>query len=324
MRAIVCNGYGHPENLQIEEQPEPVLAANQVRVAVKAAGVNYVDGLLVEGTYQIKVPVPFVPGSDIAGEVLEVGADVAGFACGDRVFASPGIGGYADQLLAAPEQLSRIPDSMSDAVAATFLQANCTAYYGLATCGGLKAGETVLVLGAAGGTGMAAIHIAKALGARVVAAASSDEKLAACKAAGADEFINYQHDDLKVQAKALSGGQGVDLVFDPVGGDLAEQALRACAPGARYLVIGFVAGIPQLPFNLPLLKRCSVVGVNWGAASMAEADLDQMVKSAILALFEGGALRTPPIKEYSLEQTGQAIADLHARKIAGRAVVMVC
>lgn len=324
MRSIVCTQLGGPELLEIQTGDEPALPANQVRVAVKAAGVNFVDGLLIAGSYQIKLPPPFVPGGDIAGEVTEVGAEVSGFAPGDRVLASPGIGGFSEQLLFNPEQLTAIPDAMSDAEASVFSQSNGTAYLALVTLGKLQAGESVLVLGASGGTGLAAIHVAKALGARVIAAASSEEKLQVCREAGADETINYQSEDLKVRAKELCAGAGVDLVFDPVGGDYSEPALRACAPGGRFLIIGFAAGsIPKLPFNLLLLKRCSAIGVNWGATLDAEPDTAAGVNAALLSLYNQGLLKAPKITEYSLEQTGQAIADLQQRKLAGRAVIIM-
>lgn len=323
MKAIVCHEYGTPDQLKFDDVPSPHLGPNQVRVKVKNVGINYVDGLLVSGSYQIKVPPPFTPGSDLSGEIIELGAEVDQWQLGDRVLADLGIGALCEEVVVAPGQLTAIPEGMSDALGAVFLQANSTAYYALHHCGQLKLGETLLVLGAAGGTGMAAIHLAKAQGARVIAAASTPEKLAACKAAGADETINYNEESLKDRAKALSDG-GVDMVFDPVGGEFAEPALRACAPGGRYLVIGFVGGpIPNIPLNLPLLKRCSIVGVNWGASFMADPSLIPQVHGALLELFEAGKLPAPPLSEFSFQEAGQAIAALHSRQVTGRAVVRV-
>lgn len=323
MRAITCTEYGPPSALQLIEQAEPVMGPGQVKVAVKAAGVNFVDSLLVAGTYQIKIPPPFVPGGDIAGEIIEVGAEVTEFSPGDRVLASPGIGGFAEHIVLLPEQLSKTPDNMSDDTAATFIQANATAYFALVNCGALQPGETVLVLGAAGGTGMACVHLAKALGANVIAAASSEDKLAACRAAGADATINYATEDLKVRAKELSNG-GVNLVFDPVGGDFSEQALRACAPSARFLVIGFAAGdIPRIPLNLPLLKKCQIVGVDWGGTVNIRPSLYPEVCDAIMSLYAQGKLPDVPCTRYPLANTSQALEDLQARRLAGKAVIAV-
>ena len=220
MKAIVCEHYGSPDRLQVRDLPEPVLEAHQIRVSVKAAGVNFIDSVFTAGGHQRNFPTPFIPGGDIAGEIVELGRYVTGFNIGDRVLAAPGIGGFADSILLSPLQLTLIPDGMGDLAAATFLQVNATSWFALVHRGALKANETVLILGAAGGTGIAAIHIAKALGARVIAAASSDDKLQACLAAGADETINYSTSDLKTEAKALTEGKGVDVVFDPVGGEL--------------------------------------------------------------------------------------------------------
>lgn len=322
MHHIVCTEYGGPEKLQLQEVPEKPLDAGQVRVAIKAAGVNFVDSLLVAGTYQIKIPTPFTPGGDIAGTIIEQAADVAGFSVGDRVLASPGIGGFSQQIILGAEQLMKIPDAMSDNAAATFVQANATAFFALVNRGQLQRGETVLVLGAAGGTGMAAIQVAKALGATVIAAASSDEKLAACLKAGADFGINYLTEDLKAQAKTLSNGKGVDLVFDPVGGDFSEPALRACAPGARFLVVGFAAGeIPRVPLNLVLLKKCQLVGVDWGGSVMLDPGLYSRVCEEIMALYLQQKLQDPPFQEYPLAQTGQALSDLQERRVVGKAVI---
>ena len=324
MRAIVCEQYGSPELLTLKELPAPPLQPEQVRVKVKTAGVNFVDSLFVAGTYQIKIPTPFTPGGDIAGEVIEVGEAVADWSVGDRVLASPGIGGFAEQVVLQADQLMAIPDVMSHEAASTFMQANATAYFGLVNRGHLQAGETLLVLGAAGGTGMAAIHIAKALGATVIAAASSEAKLDACRAAGADHCINYLEEDLKVQAKQLSGGSGVDMVFDPIGGDYSELALRACAPDARFLVVGFAAGdIPRIPLNLVLLKKCQIVGVDWGGSVMLRPALFDEVAKQIIALYLSGKLPDPPFQHFALAETPEALATMQRRQLVGRAVIRV-
>ncbi len=322
MRAIVCEQYGAPDQLQLKDLPEPELEAHQVRISVKAAGVNFVDSVFIAGGHQRNFPTPFIPGGDIAGEIVEVGHYVSGFKPGDRVMAAPGIGGFAESIVLSPQELTAIPEGMSDAAAATFLQVHATSWYALVDRGALQANETVLILGAAGGTGIAAIHIAKALGARVIAAASSNDKLAACLAAGADETINYSTSDLKSEAKALTNGSGVDLVFDPVGGDLSEPALRACGTNARFLVVGFAAGtIPRIPLNLPLVKRCQIVGVDWGGSAMSDASLYHRVREEVLALYTQGKLPDPPFHHYPLAQTGQALLDLQQRRTTGKAVI---
>ena len=324
MRAIVCSEYGPPSALVLSELPDPQPGPGQVLVRIHAAGVNFVDALLIGGSYQIRIPPPFVPGGDCAGTVIATGAGVTDFAAGDRVLVSPGIGAYAELITLAPVQLARMPANMDFAGAAVFLQANATAYFALVNRGGLKAAETLLVLGAAGGTGAAAIQVGKALGARVIAAASSAAKLEACRALGADVLIDYASQDLRAELKAATGGRGVDLVFDPVGGALAEPALRSCAENGRYLVIGFASGeIPKLPFNLPLLKSCQVVGVDWGGFARRHPEAGRAVTDAVLALYAQGRLSDPPLAHYPLERTAEAIADLAARRIAGKCVIDV-
>jgi len=323
MRAIVCTKYGSPELLELQEVPEPELGDTQLRIAVNTVGINFVEGLMVQGTYQIKVPTPFIPCSDLSGVITEVGKAVDGFQVGQRVLASGYVGALCEQVVLDPSAVIHKPENMSDAQGSVFLQSNATAYFALVNCGKLKAGETVLVLGAAGATGLSTIHIAKALGARVIAAASSEEKLQACREAGADETINYATEDLKVRSKELTE-RGVDLVFDPVGGDLAEQALRACAPGARFLVIGFASGtIPKIPLNLPLLKRCDIVGVNWGGTFMKDPTLNPKLYAALIDLFQQGKLTCPEITEFPLEASSKAFASVFDRNAIGRPVIRV-
>ncbi len=324
MRAIICTEYGPPEKLRCGAMPDPVCAAGQVLVRVHAAGVNFVDSLLISGQYQIRIPPPFVPGGDCAGTVLATGAGVSEFAIGDRVLASPGIGAFAEQVALPAAQARRMPGNMDFAGGAVFLQPSTTAYFALHDRAAMRAGETLLVLGAAGGTGAAAIQVGKALGAHVIAAASSAEKLAAASALGADVLIDYAREDLRAALKTATGGRGVDLVFDPVGGELAETALRSCAENARYLVIGFASGdIPRVPLNLPLLKSCQIVGVDWGGFSMRHPPQARALVDATLKLYADGLLQDPPLVRYPLQATAQAIADLAARRIAGRCVIEI-
>lgn len=324
MRAILCTEYGSPDQLQLGELPDPQCGAGQVLLEVHAAGVNFVDSLLISGQYQIRIPPPFVPGGDCAGIVLAVGDGVQGVAAGDRVLASPGIGAFAERLALPAAQVRHMPEKMSFAAGAVFLQPNATAWFALRERGALRSGETLLVLGAGGGTGAAAVQLGKAFGAHVIAAASSSEKLAAATALGADELINYADEDLRAALKRVTDGRGVDLVFDPVGGALAEPALRSCAEGARYLVIGFASGeIPRVPLNLPLLKSCQIVGVDWGGSAMRHPQRAQQLIDEVLGLYAEGHLQDPSLVRYPLAGTGRAIADLATRRITGRCVIEI-
>jgi NADPH2:quinone reductase len=263
MRTLRCHEWGPPEALRLDEVPTPEVGAGQVRVAVHACGLNFPDTLIVRGRYQFKPPFPFAPGGEVAGVVEAVGDGVDRFAPGDRVFGLTGWGGFAEEILLGQDVLTAVPDGMDLDVAAAFTMAYGTTLYALMDRARLARGETLLVLGAAGGVGLAAVEIGKALGARVIAAASTEEKLAVCKEHGADELVRYGGVDLKQAVKGLGGA---DVVYDPVGGPYAEPALRTMNWDGRYLVIGFAAGeIPAIPLNLVLLKGCSVVGVFWGA-----------------------------------------------------------
>lgn len=323
MKAIVCTEYGHPDALQLKDLPPPPLGKNQVRVKVNTVGVNYVESLMIRGAYQIKQPTPFIPCTDLAGEVTEVGTATRGVDIGQRVLVGDCRGALCEEVVVDPAQIIPMPDKMSDGHGAVFIQSNATAYFALVNCGQVRAGETVLILGAAGATGMAAIYIAKALGARVIAAASTDAKLHACRVAGADEVINYSADDLKAAAKQLTA-RGVNLVFDPVGGDLSETALRACAPGARYLVVGFASGtIAKIPLNLTLLKRCAIVGVNWGASFMEDPDINPKIYRALVELYQTGKLPCPPITEFPLSASAEAFERAFSRTNDSRLVIRV-
>jgi NADPH2:quinone reductase len=258
MRAVICKEYGPPESLVIEDLESLTPGPGQVVVAVKACGVNFPDTLIIEGKYQFKPALPFSPGGEVAGIVQALGEGVERVALGDRVIAFTGWGGFAEEVLVEAKALIPIPEPMDFATASAFVMVYGTSHYALKDRAKLQPGETLLVLGAAGGVGLAAVELGKAMGARVIAAASSDEKLAVCRKQGADEGINYAREDLKERMKTLTAGKGVDVVFDPVGGSYSETALRGLAWEGRHLVIGFAAGdIPRIPLNLTLLKGCS-------------------------------------------------------------------
>ncbi|HTE16347.1 MAG TPA: NADPH:quinone oxidoreductase family protein, partial [Burkholderiales bacterium] len=266
MKAVVCRAWGPPESLVIEDRPALEAQPGTVVVSVKAASVKFADTLIIQNKYQTKPELPFIPGSEVAGIVKAVGAGVEGWGVGDRVSAQTTYGGYAEEVLAETDRLLAIPASMDFASAAGMASAYGTSYYALTDRGQLRAGETLLVLGASGGVGIAAVEIGKVLGAKVIACASSEEKLAVCRAHGADETINYVSEDMRARVKAITRGNGVDVIYDPVGGDYSELALRDMAWGGRFLVVGFAAGdIPRIALNLPLIKGCSIVGVWIGA-----------------------------------------------------------
>src|SRR5216110_2448227 len=265
VKAVLCKQYGPPETLVVEELPSPTAAAGEVVVSVKAASVNFPDFLIIQNKYQFKPPLPFSPGSELAGVVKEVGSGVSGWRSGDRVIAFTTYGAFAEEVKTEAARLLPIPDGMDFNSAAAFVLTYGTSDHALRDRGALRAGETLLVLGAAGGVGLAAIEIGKALGARVIACASSDEKLAVCREHGADATINYASEDLRERIKALTEGRGVDVVYDAVGGPYTEPAFRSLAWRGRLLVVGFAAGdIPKLALNLALLKGAAVVGVFWG------------------------------------------------------------
>lgn len=327
MRAVVCHELGPVEDLRAEEQPDLTPTAGSVVVEVEAAGVNYVDALFVQGQYQIKPQTPFVPGGEVSGVVAAVGEGVDGVAAGDRVIASVGLGGFATQVVARPGQLFVIPATMSSTQAAAFTQSYCTALFSLRDRAAVQPGEWVLVLGAAGGVGRAAIDVAKALGARVIAGASSAERVATCIAAGADAGIDYSTDDLKTRARelAVAGGStsgGVDIVVDPVGADRAEPALRSLGYDGRYLVIGFAGGdIPRLPINQILLRNRRVVGVDWGAWMLGHADEQRALLEELLEMVAGGRLHPPEPTARPLADAGAALADLLAGAVTGKLVL---
>ncbi len=320
MRRIVCSEYGPPALLTIVEEPDLVPGPGQVVVAVESAGVNYVDVLLVAGTYQIKIPPPFTPGTELAGTVVALGDGVDGWTIGHRVLATT-FGAFASHVSVPVRALSRVPDGLDLDRAAALVQSYTTMWFALTRRTTLTPGQTVLVLGAGGGIGLAAIDVASALGATVIAAASSAAKLDAARAAGATEVIDYTTEDLKVQAKALSGG-GVDVVVDPVGGEHAEPALRATGWNGRYLVLGFAGGaIPKLPANLVLLNNRTVIGVDWGAWTGREPAGQQAVLDEVLAAVADGRLTPPAPHRVPLDEVASVLQAALDRRLVGKTVL---
>lgn len=323
MKALICREYGPPENLSVQDMPDLQPGPGEVVVRVRAAGVNFPDALIVQNLYQFKPTPPFSPGGETAGEVMAVGEGVQRVKVGDKVIALTIWGGFAEQVLAKQDQVIPMPEGLSFEVAGSLLLTYGTCLHGLRDRAALQPGQTVLVLGAAGGIGIATIELAKALGARVIAAASSAEKLATCRAKGADEVINYREQNLRDEVKRLTGGQGVDVVMDPVGGDYAEQALRSMAWRGRYLVVGFTDGqIPRLPLNLVLLKGCAIVGVFWGDFIRREPKAAQVDLRDLMQMLEQGKIKPLISGRYSLEQAPQAILELSQRRAQGKLIVL--
>lgn len=322
MRAIICPEPGPLSALELREVDDPTPGKGEVLIDVAAAGVNFPDVLIVQGLYQFKPPGAFSPGGEVAGVVSAIGEGVDGIAVGDRVAAVIPWGGFAEKVCAPVGALVPIPDGMDPETAAAFNLTYATALHALRDRAALQPGETVLVLGAAGGVGLASIDVAKAMGARVIAAASSPEKLAACTAAGADAVIDYHAEDLKTRAKALTGGKGADVVVDPVGGPYSEPALRATAWRGRFLVIGFAAGdIPKIPLNLTLLKGCAVVGVFWGSFVAREPAAHARNQAQLAAWFTAGELKPLISARYPLERAVEALEALAGRHARGKLVV---
>jgi len=322
MRALVCKAYGPPESLVIEQRPDPVPGPGEVLVDIKAAGINFPDILLIAGTYQVKIPPPFIPGNEAAGIVEAVGEGVSRVRPGDRVIATPTGGAFADKCLVPEKLCLPLPDALSFEQGAGFTVTYATTYHAFRQSTELRAGETVLVLGAAGGVGSSAVEIAKSLGARVIAAASSEEKLQFARDAGADETINYAEVSLREAVKDLTGGNGVDVVYDPVGGELAQMALRSLAWHGRYLVIGFAGGqIPEFPANIALLKEASIIGVWWGtwAARNPKESLQNMAELA--AMVDERRLVPRVTERYDLERFADAFAAITNRRARGKVVL---
>ncbi len=323
MRAIVFTDYSPPEQATVQEVPDPAPGPSDVIIDVRAAGVGFVDGLVVQGLYQVKPPLPFTPGSEISGVIAAVGPDVNNLKVGDRVMTLAPSGGFAEKAKASAFACVPMPDNLPFEAAAGFTVAYCTGLYGLKDQGDLKKGETVLVLGAAGGVGLAAIDLAKTLGGRVIAAASTEAKRELCISQGADETIDYTKDGWRNDIKEMTEGRGVDVVYDPVGGDQSELALRSLAHGGRHLVIGFASGtIPRIALNLPLLKRCRIVGVDWGGWMREDPARNVPLLTQLMEWVALGNLHPPSGQSYSLEEAGQAMRDLLDRKVVGKAIVV--
>ena len=322
MKAVVLKKFGPPEDLVVEEVDDPKAGEGQLIVDVKAAAVTFPDALMLEDKYQFKAAPPYIPGGEVSGVVSEIGAGVTGFELGDRVNGSGGlVGAFAEKVAVSADNTRKLPDDAGYGESTGMLYAYGTGYYGLKYRGDLQAGETLLVLGAGGSVGMAAVELGKLMGARVIAAASREDKLALCKERGADEVINYETDNLKERAKELTGGKGVDVVYDAVGGDYAEQALRAIGWGGRFLVIGFTAGIPAVPFNLALLKSCQIIGVFLGAMVAREPETRDAIERDLLGFMASGELRPHISRSYSLEEAPSALRDMLDRKLVGKVVV---
>ena len=322
MKAVLCKAFGPWSDLVVEEIPSPKAKKGQVVIQIKACGVNFPDLLITQGLYQFKPPLPFSPGAEVSGIVKEVGEGVTHLQEGDRVFTGLMFGGFAEEVAADAKAVFKIPDEMDFVNAASLMMTYGTSYHALVDRAKLQAGETLLILGAAGGVGLAALDIAKALGAKVIAAASTDEKLAFCKQFGADEIVNYSKDDLKESVKKLTKGQGANVIYDPVGGAFSEQAFRAIAWEGRFLVVGFAAGdIPKIPLNLPLLKGADIVGVFWGAFTMRSPKQNLENLQAILKLFQEGKLRNHIHATYPLEKVAEALQEVAERKVQGKVVL---
>jgi len=324
MKALLCKEFGPADKLVLEDIAAPEAGKGQVVIEVKACGVNFPDTLIIEGKYQFKPDLPFAPGSDIAGVVTKVGEGVTRTKVGDRVFGVAGWGGFAEEIAVDETRLIPIPDNLDFVTPAAIAMTYATSYHALKDRAKIQSGETLLVLGAAGGVGLAAVELGKLMGAKVIAAASTDEKLAVCRQFGADETINYSSEDLKERLKVLTGGRGVDVVYDPVGGPYSEIALRNTAWEGRFLVVGFSNGeIPKIPLNLALLKGCSIVGVFFGAFSLRDPKSSAKNFGQILSWINEGQLKPLISATYPLAQAGEAIQAIAERKVTGKVVVVI-
>jgi NADPH2:quinone reductase len=324
VKAVLCKTFGPPESLVIEDVPSPTPGPGEAVITVKAASVNFPDVLIIENKYQFKPPLPFSPGSEVAGIVKAVGEGVTTAKPGDHVLAITTYGAFAEEVKTEARRLLPIPAGMDFATAAAFGLTYATSDHALRDRGGLKTGETLLVLGAAGGVGIAAIEIGKILGARVIACASTDDKLAVCRAHGADETINYATEDLRGRIKTLTGGHGIDVVYDPVGGAYTEPALRSIAWRGRLLVVGFAAGeIPKIPLNLTLLKGCSIVGVFWGDFTRREPARFAEEMQQLGRWYADGKLKPHISSRFPLERAADALALMARRQVTGKVVIDV-
>jgi len=324
MRAIQCLHHGLPDSLVLSEVPIPTINKDEVLIEVKACGVNFPDVLIIQNKYQFKPPLPFSPGGEVSGIISAVGENIKHVKQGDKVVALCGWGGFAEFVAVKANRVFKVPRELDFITAACTLYTYGTSYHALKDRAQLKSGETILVLGAAGGVGLAAVELAKIMGATVIAAASSEEKLAVCKTKGAQHTINYSTEDLRARIKELTNDRGVDVVYDPIGGSIAEQALRSIAWRGRYLVVGFASGeIPSFAANLPLLKGASIVGVFWGSFAEREPELSMQNFIQLLARINTAEINQHIYKIYDLPDAPKALQDLLDRKVYGKAVVKI-
>jgi len=324
MKAVMCKGYGPPESLVIEDLPDPSPGAGEVLVDVTYVGLNFFDTLIIRNKYQIKPELPFSPASEFSGRVAALGAGVSGFRVGDRVCGSLGHGAARSKVVVKPNQIYAIPEGLSDERAAGLIITYGTSHHALKQRAKLRPGETLAVLGASGGVGIAAVELGALMGARVIACASSQDKIDFARRHGAVEGIDYSKSDLKDELRRLTGGKGVDVVYDPVGGDFAEQALRAMAWMGRFLIIGFAAGpIPKLPLNIPLLKSLDVLGVYWGAWTQADPAAHRENMAELLAWARDGKLKASIHAVLPLEQAAEGINMLARREAQGKVLLKV-
>ncbi len=324
MKAVICKEFGLPNTLSLEEVSSPSTHPNEVLIDVSACGVNFPDLLIIQNKYQFKPSLPFSPGGEVAGTIKAVGEKVTRLKVGDQVIALCGWGGFAEQVAVKANRVFPMPFEMDFVNGACTLYTYGTSYHALKDRAQLQSGETLLVLGAAGGVGMAAIELGNVMGATVIAAASSSEKLAACQQKGAAHLINYTKEDLRARLKEITHDKGVDVVYDAVGGKFSEQALRSIAWKGRYLVVGFTTGeIPQFPANLPLLKGCSIMGVFWGSFAEREPQQSEQNFVDLVSLMKSGKIQQHIHKIYSLSEAPQALEDLMNREVIGKAVVSV-
>ena len=332
MKALQCVELGGPEKLVVNDVADPEIAEDHIIIEVKSASVNFPDVLMIQGLYQFQPPLPFIPGGESAGVVIEIGDGVEGFNIGDKVFAATGVGGICEKILAHKNNVRPIPENMDFEIAAALSVTYGTSIYALKQRANLKAGETLLVLGASGGVGLATVQLGKAMGAKVIAAASTQEKVDICMENGADEGFIYpsgnldrdQQKELSNKIKELTGGLGPNVIYDPVGGTYAEPCLRSIAWDGRYLVIGFAAGadqIPKMPLNLTLLKGCQIVGVFWGAWTGMFPEENQKNFEELFEMYKDGKINPAPSDKFTLETSAEAIAHLKDRKAKGKVVI---
>ncbi|MCP9767756.1 Zn-dependent oxidoreductase [Lacihabitans sp. LS3-19] len=323
MKALLCTEFGPAENLKYSEIVSPEPKENEIVIQIAACSANFPDTLIIENKYQFKPNLPFSPGGEVAGKIVKLGENVSNFQIGQRVFALCGWGGFAEEVCVGSDRVFPLPDYMNYVDGASLMYNFGTSYHALKNRAKLQAGERVLILGASGGVGLAAVELAKLMGAVVIAAASTDEKLEICKEKGADFTINYDKEDIREKIKEYTQNKGIDVVYDPVGDKYAEPALRSMAWNGRYLVVGFAAGeIPKLPFNLALLKGCSVVGVFWGQFSNLEPKESQENIMELANWYKEGKIKPHVFKTYTLENSAEALVDLRERKVIGKAVVV--